>query len=1509
MNLEGTLVTDVGGAPSITFNNNHSLIETSSVVATLSYTERAAVRLSVRRMAEFLRSVDFMIAAAMYRGVELSLRAFVDRVGVRSKDRSYPAVFQVPILLEAKRGPTSPNAALDRGKNAGESPTVIQSFELRSALSKQDVQDHISAILKEAVALGCVQSSLLQCEEFSLIFQPIANEIEHIAVGDLIFGDTENSLHQLIHNCMEIISEDVELCLSRINKYQFLCDEYEYNSKFLLSMNMDVLKDMSVTQVSKELARFRFELNRREETARYDDVGVVRLDLSPVLERVKQMHEKSEKLLHDLIPGLFNFRSTDLYDYMFGFIAEVSTQPKNVGAFVNAMMTFNKASTEFSALEERYYDVLSLRTLIEEYEITSSKEIAIVSENLQSAFNRYLSVTSSFQENLDDNIEKFKRELKRRSLDLQGPISEVNNRMTLDLLMDPESNTEDVLEELRSIQLLLNSIVLRAQEINTYQDVMKISVFDMDKVKEMSEELISNNNLWEAVQLIKALQREVYQGHFLVVDSKKIELTIKSAEQVSRRIKRENTRLHQWLKKAIADLKAVDPLLRAFQSKSLRGRHIDSIHEILGIEIFRDPDLCVGELVELGLVEYTAQCQAILHQSQCESNIEHVLKELLTKAKGLELRIQDDDRDRSLSTYINIEQVNMEVHDMVVTCSSALASTFVEPHRKEFFHLTRSLTLWLRLLGVLSELQDKYRELHVFFNTSRVARFLHQAVPLFNTVDMIWRAVIKVSKADSKVSFLFERPQLPEKLNEASVLLDQINVHVDVFLHEQQEKWPKLHILSKQSLLTALTNPDPARSFESCRYLFPNISALQFDGHRIPNATSVSSGAEVLLFKTSAFFTGTLVDWFRGIESAMTERLSSDIREIVENKRTVIEDLRAPRCCDQSRVCAVQLKFWSELLRAQGPKEVSNRYRFDDIQDEIALHVKLITKVKTKYQLQATSNILIQMLHHRDILSKYLRTRDVTQQSFLIDSCMKKRWSPSQGGRIFLQMGRQDVPYGLKYYGFEARMAITPLAEKCMVALAMAFQNREVGFVAGSIGAGKRGFISELCFELGCENFSCDCATIREVERMEGYLFAAVGCGLFLSFLHIETLSTEMFSSLINYWTVLNNALLSGMSKIFVGNRRVVVPALAPRITFLMNERINENLGFFPASLRKLFRIIRFNAPPRLAVLNTLLEVYDYPSIRKVSLRIDAFCQDLIDLCEIQESIILRVLVASLRETAEEKMLSNYQESINPCLDLVKSIVKKLAVQIESKIGMDELKFICNVFAEATIDPTVDNHWLFGMLQSTNTIKTALIKSIIESQTVIVVGKGGTGKSTVIKNAIQEMISDRENSGNSESTGKKGEERTRHYRSFKLYKYTLNLPVMANYQSATITESELARRSEDVMKYIMNGMRKDTHSNIVHLDAYSSEYVTMMAAWCEETSKTVLTNMKFIWECCEIAHITPATACSYPIIYVGEDRITVHQVVHKNIEKITSRSVVNFIILIFILVPFTFQLI
>jgi len=101
-------------------------------------------------------------------------------------------------------------------------------------------------------------------------------------------------------------------------------------------------------------------------------------------------------------------------------------------------------------------------------------------------------------------------------------------------------------------------------------------------------------------------------------------------------------------------------------------------------------------------------------------------------------------------------------------------------------------------------------------------------------------------------------------------------------------------------------------------------------------------------------------------------------------------------------------------------------------------------------------------------------------------------------------MGRQDVPYGLKYFGFEARMAITPLAEKCMVALAMAFQNREVGFVAGSIGAGKRGFISELCFELGCENFSCDCATIRDVDRMEGYLFAAVGCGLFLSFLHIE---------------------------------------------------------------------------------------------------------------------------------------------------------------------------------------------------------------------------------------------------------------------------------------------------------------------------------------------------------------------------------------------------------------------
>eukprot|EP01042_Synura_sphagnicola_P003092 gene3092-3802_t len=67
-----------------TANNNFSLLEASANVTVLSYTERSAIRSSVRRLLEFTRCSDFMLTSALYAGVENSLRAFLELVRFRS---------------------------------------------------------------------------------------------------------------------------------------------------------------------------------------------------------------------------------------------------------------------------------------------------------------------------------------------------------------------------------------------------------------------------------------------------------------------------------------------------------------------------------------------------------------------------------------------------------------------------------------------------------------------------------------------------------------------------------------------------------------------------------------------------------------------------------------------------------------------------------------------------------------------------------------------------------------------------------------------------------------------------------------------------------------------------------------------------------------------------------------------------------------------------------------------------------------------------------------------------------------------------------------------------------------------------------------------------------------------------------------------------------------------------------------------------------------------------------
>jgi len=88
----------------------------------------------------------------------------------------------------------------------------------------------------------------------------------------------------------------------------------------------------------------------------------------------------------------------------------------------------------------------------------------------------------------------------------------------------------------------------------------------------------------------------------------------------------------------------------------------------------------------------------------------------------------------------------------------------------------------------------------------------------------------------------------------------------------------------------------------------------------------------------------------------------------------------------------------------------------------------------------------------------------------------------------------------MTYLGFNQRLVLTPLTDRCYVALADSFRNACIPFLYGSEGSGKKGYISELAYYLGADYYTKDCGTFDCIDSLYGSLQAAISCGLWISY-------------------------------------------------------------------------------------------------------------------------------------------------------------------------------------------------------------------------------------------------------------------------------------------------------------------------------------------------------------------------------------------------------------------------
>ncbi|EDV26240.1 uncharacterized protein TRIADDRAFT_54030 [Trichoplax adhaerens] len=195
------------------------------------------------------------------------------------------------------------------------------------------------------------------------------------------------------------------------------------------------------------------------------------------------------------------------------------------------------------------------------------------------------------------------------------------------------------------------------------------------------------------------------------------------------------------------------------------------------------------------------------------------------------------------------------------------------------------------------------------------------------------------------------------------------------------------------------------------------------------------------------------------------------------------------------------------------------------------------------------TSLITRAVYHRDVMDRLNESASYSPRSFEWQSTlrydikyMKESISPKQRYKFANQselsqmfnlmhidcnlniVGRQ-IQYGYEYSGPYSRLVLTPLTERCFIAMASAISNYQCGAITGSAVFGKAETIRELGLSTAHHSVIFSCSSFMDISNFSNLLTGVLKSGSWLNLLRVDLLPTNVLSVLSHYLNQLRDGL------------------------------------------------------------------------------------------------------------------------------------------------------------------------------------------------------------------------------------------------------------------------------------------------------------------------------------------------------------------------------------------------